>query len=429
MRPTLALAVTLWLSIIVLLAGCAPKYVPPTGSPTAKLRFTTNTEDPTVLSRIDVAACPGKPPSSVLASAGKGSILDLGEVSPIQMIGTTGAKELLIRERLIEAGQPFVFAVSSSRAAAGAPGYWCRVSGSFLPEPSEQYEIRYSHSDSERVCRARVYQLYLGSDGKAQSRLDPTQRYARVSQDEDYCQSTLTSRERTIAGEEILSAIEATPSMPAAPPSNADTPEVDRPAAIAAAGTSWVRVGDRWRYRLSHTGRGVGTVNVEIREINGNRVTEQITLDGFPGFLKERDVDTTFNPTRFQTAVVFPGGYQLAEIAPYFSAGTELKAGQQFNQIPGEFTIQPLGKRNLLSNAKVVHKEMVRVPAGEFEAWRVESVSEAANYNGTPVWIVCTFWYAPTMTRAVKISVTTNLNYATGTRTENYDLAAFERGK
>jgi hypothetical protein len=246
--------------------------------------------------------------------------------------------------------------------------------------------------------------------------------------------STLTSSSKTLEGEEIRSAFEATPSTAAAPRSNVGAPEGDRlaaagAAATAAADTGWIRVGDRWKYRLSHTGRDVGTVNVEIREVIGNRVTEQITLDGFPGFLKERDVDTTFNPTRFQSAVVFPGGYQLAEIAPYFLPGTELKAGEQWNQIPGEFTIQPIGKRNLLSNAKVVSKEMVRVPAGEFEAWRVESVSEAANYNGNPVWIVCTFWYAPTMTRAVKISVTTNLNYATGTRTENYDLAAFERGK
>ena len=246
--------------------------------------------------------------------------------------------------------------------------------------------------------------------------------------------STLTSSSKTLEGEEIRSAFEATPSTPAAPRSNAGAPEGDRraaavAAATAAADTGWIRVGDRWKYRLSHTGRDVGTVNIEIREVNGNRVTEQITLDGFPGFLKERDVDTTFNPTRFQTAVVFQGGYQLAEIAPYFSPGTELKAGQRWNQIPGEFTIQPIGKRNLLSNAKVLRLEKVRVPAGEFEAWRVESVSNAANYNGNPVWIVCTFWYAPTMTRAVKISVTTHLNYATGTRTENYDLAAFERGK
>ena len=189
------------------------------------------------------------------------------------------------------------------------------------------------------------------------------------------------------------------------------------------------RVGDRWKYQLNHGGRGVGTVNVEIREVNGKQVTEQITLDGFGRFRTERGVETAFSLTRFQTAVVFPGGYQLAEIAPYFPPGTELKAGQRWDKIPGEFTIQPIGKRNLLSNAKVLGKEKVRVPAGEFEAWRVESVSETAIYNGNPVWVICTFWYAPTMPRAVKISVTTKSQYAVGTTTETYELAGFERGK
>jgi hypothetical protein len=33
------------------------------------------------------------------------------------------------------------------------------------------------------------------------------------------------------------------------------------------------------------------------------------------------------------------------------------------------------------------------------------------------------------MTRAVRVSVTTKSNYAGGTTTETYELAAFERGK
>src|SRR4029077_4209650 len=68
--------------------------------------------------------------------------------------------------------------------------------------------------------------------------------------------STLTSSSRTLEGEEIRSAFEATPSTPAAPRSNAGAPDGDRPAAAgaaitAAAGTSWIRVGDRWQYRLN----------------------------------------------------------------------------------------------------------------------------------------------------------------------------------
>jgi len=200
-------------------------------------------------------------------------------------------------------------------------------------------------------------------------------------------------------------------------------------AATAVAATGWIRVGDRWKYRLNYTGRGVGTVNVEIRDVDGSRVTEQITLEGFKGFRTERDVETKFSPTRFQSAVVFPGGYQLAEIAPYFPPGTELKAGQVWRELPGDFAIQPIGKRMLLSNVRVVGKEQVNVPAGRFEAWRIESVSESTTYNDQPVSVVCTFWYTPDMPRAVRVSVTTKSSYAVGTTTETYDLAAFERGQ
>lgn len=242
---------------------------------------------------------------------------------------------------------------------------------------------------------------------------------------------TLTSSSRTLEGEEIRSAFEATPSTPAAPRSNAGAPEADRAAAAGAAASAaadigWIRVGDRWKYRLNHAGRDVGTVNVEIRDVNGNRVTEQITLEGFKGFRTERDVETRFEPTRFQSAVVFPGGYQLAEIAPYFPPGTELKQGQFWSQLPGDFALQHTGKRALLSNAKVVGKEQVNVPAGRFEAWRIESVSESTTYNDQPVSIVCTFWYSPTMSRAVRISLTTQSSYAVMASTETYELAAFE---
>jgi hypothetical protein len=242
--------------------------------------------------------------------------------------------------------------------------------------------------------------------------------------------STLTPSSKTLEGEEIRSAFEARPPTPAAPRSNAGAPTAaGGAAATAAADTAWIRVGDRWKYRLNYTGRDVGTVNVEIREVNGSRVTEQITLDGFKGFRTERDVETKFEPTRFQSAVVFPGGYQLAEIAPYFPPGTELKQGQFWRELPGDFALQHIGKRALLSNARVVGKEQVNVPAGRFEAWRVESSSEATSYNGQPLSIACTFWYAPTMSRAVRVSITTHSSYAPFVLTETYDLAAFERAQ
>lgn len=104
-----------------------------------------------------------------------------------------------------------------------------------------------------------------------------------------------------------------------------------------------------------------------------------------------------------------------------------MKEGQVWRELPGDFPIQHIGKRALLSNAKVVGKEQVNVPAGRFEAWRIESVSEATSYNDQPVSVVCTFWYAPTMSRAVRVSLATKSSYAVVASSEIYELAAFER--
>jgi len=56
----------------------------------------------------------------------------------------------------------------------------------------------------------------------------------------------------------------------------------------------------------------------------------------------------------------------LAGIAAYWPPDTELKAGQRWDQIPGEYAIQPIGKRNLLSTAKVVGTRVrpEQLPAG-----------------------------------------------------------------
>lgn len=70
----------------------------------------------------------------------------------------------------------------------------------------------------------------------------------------------------------------------------------------------------------------------------------------------------------------------------------------------------------------------MNVPAGRFDAWRIESVSESTTYNDQPVSVVCTFWYAPTMARAVRVTLTTQSSYTVIASTETYDLAAFERG-
>ena len=122
-------------------------------------------------------------------------------------------------------------------------------------------------------------------------------------------------------------------------------------------------VGDRWSYRVSQRTQGIGTVTVEIVEARASRVKERITFAGFKNYLVERAVEADFSPTRFEPALVLPGGYQLMEIAPYFPAGTQLTVGKAWSDLPAELNILGVGRFKFTSNARVVRQETVRVPA------------------------------------------------------------------
>ena len=73
-------------------------------------------------------------------------------------------------------------------------------------------------------------------------------------------------------------------------------------------------------------------------------------------------------------------------------------------------------------------KEMVRVPAGEFEAWRIETTSEPDN-SGSQVRIKCTFWYSPAMQRTVKMSLHVDAVFISARTDNTYELVAFQPAK
>jgi len=220
---------------------------------------------------------------------------------------------------------------------------------------------------------------------------------------------------------------------------NPDSLEEKRPVAVATApveqpaaearDSRLPSVGDRWSYRLSQRSQGIGTLTVEIVEVKPTRVTERITYAGFKSYLVERDVETGFSPTRFEPALVLPGGYQLMEISPYFPVGTELKVGQAWSELPAEINLLGAGHVRLVSDARVVRREKVRVPAGEFETWRIETVSNRINQGGGGTSLRCTFWYAPKMTRTVKMNVVIDSLQLAASGDETYELATFRKAK
>lgn len=185
------------------------------------------------------------------------------------------------------------------------------------------------------------------------------------------------------------------------------------------------QVGDRWKYRLSQRGHEIGVVNVEIAQAGPNRVKERITRDGSPAFIAERDVETRFAPTRFERRVDLPGGYRLTEMAPYFPSGTQLTVGQQWRDVAGEYEILGHGSRKFSSSAKVTRRERIRVPAGEFDAWRVEIQSPELTGNS----MHCTFWYATASLRSVKTILRIESPTHAAQANETYELLAFEPAK
>jgi len=193
---------------------------------------------------------------------------------------------------------------------------------------------------------------------------------------------------------------------------------------------AWMpQLGERWTYNLIHGKRRVGAVTVEITEIRNERVRERITFDRYKSFAFERDVDVGFKPARFQPLVVLPGGYQIAEVSPYSEPGTGFAAGQRWSDVSGEYALQGSSRRKALSEMRVVGQERVRVPAGEFNAWKVETKSERIDFNSVSFNMKCIFWYAPDMKRAVRMNIVTESSVAVISNNELYELVAFEPAK
>jgi hypothetical protein len=189
---------------------------------------------------------------------------------------------------------------------------------------------------------------------------------------------------------------------------------------------SWrPRNGERWKYRMLHGKRMVGTLVIEASQGSDGRVMERITKEGSPGFVAERDVRPEFVPTAFLPAVQLPGGYSLFELSAYFPPGAALDPGKSLGGLSGQLLIPQGGMRSLVWDTRVIGLEKVRVPAGEFDAWKIEAHSKEVTVEG-PLSIVYHVWYSPTSQRAVKISLDFDHRIEIAKSQEILELAAHE---
>jgi S1-C subfamily serine protease len=191
---------------------------------------------------------------------------------------------------------------------------------------------------------------------------------------------------------------------------------------------AFARPGDKWNYRVLDSGRAVRRYTIQISDVNGARLRERITVAGFNGFLGEREVETGLVTTRFQPLVTLPGGYSLLEFSPYLPADMPLKAGQSWKGVALEYytAATGAGKQTTSVDARVVGRESVAVPAGRFDAWKIQTLGDGPGYQGMRADIKTTMWYAPTMRRAVKAEIEVVVRGVTQQGRETHELVSFE---
>jgi hypothetical protein len=475
----LRISVVFAMSVVV--AACAQEYVLPSAGPAAKLRYATNTDDRTQLTRLDTSFCPGIPQPQLVATT-VGSILTQGAVPMIQMISSSEPVEGRVRELRVEADKPFVFKVEMGQDSnIYVGGYSCTVTGGFIPKSGLEYEMEFLRT--ERGCVNRIYRFSRTSDGSNRRTIDPTQSYFRVTEVRDYCRWQ-PPQEATVP-QDIIAALQAgevsqdssTPDTGGAPKpsaaetataepgsdlhaalqapqapekagSNAGVPASDRrPPAVAPQDTGGPGIastpttspprdnarwrpsrGDTWRYRLIDGKRPVGTVSIEVIENAGSRVRERITKSDVPSFSLERDVQAEFIGRHFAPHVSLPGGYQLLELSAFLPPGVQIDPSALLSQVPGNVRINQVGVRSLTWSVRLEGREQVKVPAGEFEAWRIEASSNT-NMQYGEARLRYSIWYAPSMRRAVKIHLATLWPIDTQSTFETLELAEIVPGK
>lgn len=190
------------------------------------------------------------------------------------------------------------------------------------------------------------------------------------------------------------------------------TPPAYMPAnAPASVAPAQVKIGDFWEYsvRDGYTGLPRGVYRYEVSGVDGGRVVVDVLHDG------ER-IDTRIytagwnglehpltNLQRFRYAPAFPAyAYPLAPDKSWYTvvAATDPATGRTYN---------------VHTKGKVVGWERIKVPAGEFDALRIQRYVFAGNdeYFKLQEEIDETDWYVPAVRRAVR----------THARSEHFDTS------
>jgi hypothetical protein len=170
----------------------------------------------------------------------------------------------------------------------------------------------------------------------------------------------------------------------------------DAPVSVTAPQT---KLGDYWEYavRDGYTGIPWGIYRYEVTQIEGDRVIVTVTNDG-------RTLDR----------LVYAAGWNGRELPvtplvrfryepSYEAYSYPLEPGKSWKAVSNSTDVASGKHYRTYVYGKVVGWEHIRVPAGEFDALKVERKAFAGNMEGyqTQEEIIETDWYVPSVRRAV----------------------------
>lgn len=221
--------------------------------------------------------------------------------------------------------------------------------------------------------------------------------------------------EKFVAYVNVAGADPLKPAVSIPPPAAAPIPLAATAVAAAAlpgvptAGSRFPQVGDNWTYRLTQRGRGVGPTQrryaVKVVYSSEAKISDQLSLDYGP-------------PAESDHA---RGRYLVTQgvsiLSPYLGVFEEPPAGVSLGEIVTSADLGCRGRERCEVSGRVVGRDLVRVPAGDFEAIKVTVSQVWRNPSGfqggtSDARRELTGWYAPQAKRFVKFSSRTKMGNA-----------------
>lgn len=192
-----------------------------------------------------------------------------------------------------------------------------------------------------------------------------------------------------------------------------------------------LKVGDTWTYQLRETrfNRELATVTYQITASNAASIGESVHLENTTHPAIERRIPG--EPRIFEQN--FSETIALFEFAPYLTAFAKPEPELEWPSVPGAISDEEHFPWRF--EAKVAGKEWVRVPAGYFNAWKIELKGtrntgrhmNVGRPQGDPVitYQVYTAWFVPGIGRLVKYERKTHNRLYTTLDMEEFELVSY----